>query len=84
MSVFIHADKKTRIRRVAERSDMSEKEAKAVLRAVDKKRKKYYEQYTGWEWGDADHYQMVLNTRLVTIQDTVEMLIAVYERMNKE
>lgn len=74
LSVFIHADKASRIQRVEKRSGMSYHEAKTAVKEVDKQRESYYEQHTGQKWGHAENYHILLNTSRLDMEDAIRIL----------
>ncbi len=74
LSVFIHAECQSRIKRIAKRSVMTEAEAERTMEAVDRQRKRYFEKHTGKVWGDAENYHLLLNTGLLNIEDAVRVL----------
>lgn len=73
-SVFIAADMKDRIARVAEKCNMSEKEAESFILQNEKRRSEYYNYYTYKKWGAASSYNMCLNTSVVGIEKTVDII----------
>ena len=76
LSVFIHADRQSRISRIAARSVMSTAEAERTMDAVDKQRRHYYEKHTGRTWGDAESYHILLNASLLDMEESVHVLKA--------
>lgn len=78
--VFIGAHKEDRIRRIAERYDLSEKKAAEKIKRIDRERKYYYESHTGLEWGSIEAYQMLLNVSLLGTDGTVDALEAFCRR----
>ncbi len=79
INVFICADIEDRIKRIAERYDLSERKAEDKIKKVDRERRNYYESHTGLFWGDIDSHQMLLNVSRLGIENTVDMLEAVYK-----
>lgn len=67
LRIFVYADAESRVRRCLERVDrdeakLSEKEMLKKINAVDRNRRKYYEFYTGAEWGNPENYDILINT----------------------
>lgn len=77
-SVFIHAPKEERIKRVAEKYGMSEIEAEKAIKKNDKARAMYNKQYCDFEWGRAQNYTLCINTS-VGIDKAVEIIKAAAE-----
>ena len=74
-TVFLHADKDCRIKRVMERDDINEKKAAKLIKEVDEKRASFHKFCTGKEWGDAGQYQLSIDTGKLDISDAADMII---------
>ena len=75
LSVFIHADMNTKVKRIAKIYNLSDTRAKDMIRKTDKKRASYYNYYTNKRWGSADSYDFSLNSGLLGIDKTAEAII---------
>ena len=73
-SVFIHADLDWRIQHICTKFGKTAKEAKDMITKTDKSRSSYYNYYTSKKWGDADSYNLSLDSGLLGIDGTVAML----------
>lgn len=80
LSVFIHADLKKRIRRVAAMNSVSDAKAKDIIQKTDKSRASYYNYYTCKKWGDMESYQVCLDSGTFGIDGTVDLLKVMIER----
>lgn len=73
--LFVYASMESRIRRCFDKADekeaYTEKEIKNKIREIDKNRAKYYEFYTGREWGNVENYDLCINTSDKTIKELV-------------
>lgn len=78
IDVFICAEKGDRIKRIAERYDLTERKAAERIRKTDRERKFYYETYTGLEWGSIYSHQALLNASLLGIDKIVDLLELAY------
>ena len=74
-NVFIHADMAFRADRIVRLYGESEKKPEQRLADKDKKRKIYYKHYTDREWGDANNYDMCLNSGKIGIEKCVELIL---------
>ena len=74
INVFITAPLESRIKRVAARNNVSENEAKDRIKKTDKSRASYYNYYSAKEWGDAKSYNICIDSSLLGIEGTVELL----------
>ena len=72
--LFIYADKEDRIARVIERKDCSRKEAEDLVAKNDKSRMSYYNFYTGKKWGRPENYDLCVNSSLLGVEGTAQML----------
>ena len=74
-TIFLHADKDCRIKRVMERDQISEKEASKMVKEVDEKRASFHKFCPGKAWQDASQYQLSIDTGKVSISDAVELIV---------
>ncbi len=74
LSVLIYSDSNSRLKRVMQRNNLSEKGAIARLKKTDRSRQIYYEQYTDMRWGDAFNYDISLSTSTFGVDHTVAIL----------
>lgn len=84
VNVFICADRQDRIRRIAERYDLTERKAAAKIRKMDRDRQYYYETHTGLEWGGMYTHQAVLNVSMLGQKQVVDILETMYRRGTEE
>lgn len=74
INVFINADIKDRIKRIADIQQLSENKAKDYIEKMDKKRADYYNYYSNKIWGAAESYHLCINSSVLGIDDTVTFL----------
>ena len=74
INLFITAPLENRIKRVAMRNGISEDEAKERIRKRDKDRAAYYNFYSAKEWGDAKSYDLCIDSSLLGVEGTVDLL----------
>lgn len=74
-TVFLHADKDCRIKRVMERDGINEKKAAKLIKEVDEKRASFHKFCTSKEWEDANQYQLSIDTGKLDISDAADMII---------
>lgn len=74
-TVFLHADKDCRIKRVMERDGINEKKAAKLIKEVDEKRASFHKFCTGKEWEDSSQYQLSIDTGKLDISDAADMII---------
>jgi len=74
-TVFLHADKDCRIKRVMERDGINEKKAAKLIKEVDEKRASFHKFCTGKEWEAPSQYQLSIDTGKLDISDAANMII---------
>ena len=74
--IFVYADLDARVKRCVRReeNDMSEKEIKKQIKAVDKNRAQFYNYFVGEKWGDKKNYDLCINTTKLDIKEVAEIL----------
>ena len=78
MNVFICAEWEDRVRRIAEKFDISERKAAEKIKRMDRERRYYYESHTGLEWGSIDSHHLLLNVSRLGIERAVDILEKIY------
>ena len=76
LHVFIHADMKSRAKRIVERFGEQERPAEKRLNENDQRRKRYYKNYPGRTWGQAQNYDLCLNSGVLGSERCVELIAA--------
>lgn len=77
INIFVYAKMKNRIRRMMELEPGSdEKEMERRIRQVDRKRKDYYQYYTGNTWGKAQNYHLCVDSGLVGVDGCLRAVTA--------
>lgn len=74
INLFITAPLENRIERVARRNGITRGEAKERIKRTDKSRASYYNYYSSKDWGDAKSYDLCIDSSLLGIEGTVELL----------
>ena len=82
-TIFLHADKDCRIKRVMKRDGIDEKKAVKLIKEVDEKRASFHKFCTGKEWGDAGQYQLSIDTGKLDISDAADMIINYINAKNR-
>lgn len=74
LNIFITACHQDRIKRLQDRHTINEEQAEAMIEKIDKKRADYYNYYTYKSWGTASSYHLCINSSVLGIDQTVDML----------
>jgi cytidylate kinase len=77
INLFVYANIEERIQRIVsihtgEKTDCMERR----VREIDKRRKDYYQYYTGNEWGKSQNYDLCINSSLVGIEGCLKTVLA--------
>ena len=72
--VFITGSQDSRSDRVVKREKLSTDDAKRKVSKVDKERAAYYNQHGKGKWGDANNYELALNTDWYSLEDCADII----------
>ena len=74
INVFICADEDFKLKRIIEDEGVSEAKARELMNKKDKQRQSYYNYYSSKKWGRADTYDLTINSSMLGIDRTVDLL----------
>ncbi len=77
LDVFITAPKKVRANRISDRLSVSIEEAETLIKKKDRTRQTYYNYFTLGNWGMASNYDMCIDSSVLGIEGTADLIIAV-------
>ena len=87
LRIFVYSGMKEKIARCRAKSgdaeSLSDKELEKQIKNIDKNRKKYYDFYTGQEWGDKRNYDIMLNTSNISIKLAAHEIAVMVKEFNK-
>ncbi len=75
LDVFIHADLDYRADRIVRLYGESEKSPSARLQEKDRRRQINYQHYTGQIWGNANNYDLCLNSATIGLEKCVDIIV---------
>jgi len=78
LKVFIYADFKKRAQRIVEKYGETEVPTEKRLRDKDKRRALFYQFYTDLNWGDPNHYHVMLDSGTLGIEKCVDVIASLY------
>lgn len=85
IDVFITADMAERVRAVAKRHGLADDAARKYIEKKEDARSSYYNYYTGKRWGRAESYDLCVNSSLLGLEGTAEMISGfIKKRFNLE
>lgn len=73
-TVFIAANMEDKIDRISKVHNLTPKEAEAYIQQSEKRRSEYYNYYTYKQWGAASSYDMCLNTSVLGVERTIDII----------
>lgn len=74
VNFFLFAPLEERIKRVSERMGITPEKAKDYIQKTEKQRASYYNYYTTKKWGATNSYNFCLDTSILGIDGTVELI----------
>jgi cytidylate kinase len=80
LHVRVYAPKAVRVSRLKKQYRVSEEQAAQILALADRKQQKFYTTLFGLELGDASHYDLMLNTAALSVDECVAAIIALREQ----
>jgi len=86
VNIFIYANEEDKINYVKEHNNLNEKDAREMIIKMDKQRQSYYNYYTSKKWGRADTYHLCINSSVLGIDGTVNLItqfVDDFENRNK-
>ena len=75
ISVFILGDMDERLKCLERRQGLDEVEARKKIKEVDKDRSSFYRYYSDQTWGDAQNYDMCVNSAKLGVEGTVQVIL---------
>lgn len=76
--IFLYSDIEKRISHISENDQISQKEAKKLVKSVDKRRAQYYTHYSGEKWGATENYDLCINTSSFSSEQIADAIIKLY------
>jgi cytidylate kinase len=83
LNIFIQASMEHRIKRIMERQNVTEKEARAIIAKLDADRETYIKKYEDTSRYDTRNYQLVINMDDLSEDDAVAVIMEYVNRMSK-
>lgn len=75
VSVFVLGDKEVKKERIMRLYDKNEFMAERMMREKDTERKRYHNSFCEGKWGDSRNYDISINSSILGIEETAEVLI---------
>lgn len=75
LNVFIHASTEKRMKRITEVYGDTSKAPEKRIREMDKKKRVYYQNFTGMEWGNANSHHLSIDSGFYGIEKCAEIIV---------
>lgn len=83
LRVFIMADMSFRIKTMMTRKNLTEDQAKKLIREVDKDRSSYYKYYTDQIWGESGNYDLCIDSSRIGVDGAVKVIESFMKALEK-
>lgn len=83
ISLFIHAKNDAKLKRIMGKYNLTEAKARDMINKKDKQRQSYYNYYSSNKWGRADTYDLTIDSSVLGIEGTVNLIIQYVEDFEK-
>ncbi len=84
ISIFVYADKELRVSRISEELGIDRSEALTLINKTDKRRVNYYNFYTGKKWGKCENYHLTIDSGMMGIEGTAQIIADIARRYMQE
>ena len=74
LNIFIRSDEDYAVTFIRNKDNLTEEQAREVIRLKNKARERHYAHYTGEKWQDPSHYDLVINTAKIGIQSAADII----------
>ncbi len=83
LDIFLTAPAEVRARRVSDRAGIPYEDALEMLEKRDKGREEYYNYYTFGDWGKAANYDLCVDSSILDIEGTADLIIEFARRSGR-
>ena len=83
VSVFIKASLDERVQRIKRIYELNDSKAADLIQKTDKRRASYYNYYSSKKWGEAKSYNLCIDSGLVGIDGSIDMILKFIELKEK-
>jgi uncharacterized membrane protein YczE/cytidylate kinase len=74
LNIFIRSDEDYAVTLIRNKDNLSEEQAREVIRLKNNARERHYAHYTGGKWQDPAHYDLVINTAKIGVESAVDII----------
>ncbi len=80
-NIFLCGNYENRIKRIKEVYKLDNDASENKIKKIDKARSNYYARFTDKRWGEANNYDLIINTSTFGIDKTAEMIAELYKHI---
>lgn len=84
LNLFVFCDEDTKIKRIMGKYELTVEKAKDMILKKDKQRQSYYNYYSSKKWGRADSYDLCINSNILGVEGSVNLIIQYVEEYEKQ
>lgn len=84
LHIFIYGNEDAKVKRIMEKYNLSEGKAREMIIKKDKQRQSYYNYYSSKKWGRADSYDLCINSSILGVEGTANLIIQYIEDFEKK
>lgn len=81
IKVFCYSDPESAYERCTQSYGVPKDKAEAEIRRTNRNRATHYEYYTGKKWKDPSHYDLMINTSHIDIEEACNLIKRIYEKI---
>ena len=78
--VFVYSDDDGKIERASKYYGLKKEKALKEIRKIDKERSNHYKHYTGGEWNNYSNYDICINSDLLGVEKSAEIICEIIKR----
>lgn len=80
LNVFIYAPLEDKVKRAIEQKGLNPTTAEKEVKMIDKRRANHYNTFTERTWGNRSHYDLLLNSSLLGLEKSAELIVELANR----
>lgn len=80
LNVFIYAPLEDKVKRAIEQKGLNPATAEKEVKMIDKRRANHYNTFTERTWGNRSHYDLLLNSSLLGLEKSAELIVELANR----
>lgn len=83
ISIYIHANEERKLEFLEQEYKVNSKEALGIMKSHDRERALYFKHFTGEEWAISDRFSVTIDSSILGIEETGNLLYDVIKKIQK-